>query len=194
MNTALLAFGAIVLLLAMSAFFAGSETALTAVSRGKMLQLEKEGSRRGRQRQPPDRRARAHDRRAAAGQHLRQHPGFVACHQRCSKPISAAAPFAIATAIMTVVILVFAEVLPKTLAIARTDRFALTVALARAMAASPFVAPIVNAVQFVVWKVLGCSASSKDEGDPMVARRTRKFAAPSNCITRKAAWSANIAT
>src|SRR6201985_1529532 len=36
--------GAIVLLLAISAFFAGSETALTAVSRGKMHQLEKDGS------------------------------------------------------------------------------------------------------------------------------------------------------
>ena len=35
---------------------------------------------------------------------------------------------AVATVLMTVVILVFGEVLPKTLAIARTDRFALTVA------------------------------------------------------------------
>src|ERR1700709_2769371 len=37
--------GAIVILLAISAFFAGSETALTAVSRGRMHQLEKDGSR-----------------------------------------------------------------------------------------------------------------------------------------------------
>ena len=37
--------GAIAVLLVVSAFFAGSETALTAVSRGKMHQLEKEGSR-----------------------------------------------------------------------------------------------------------------------------------------------------
>ena len=35
----------IVILLAISALFAGSETALTAVSRGRMHQLEKEGSR-----------------------------------------------------------------------------------------------------------------------------------------------------
>ena len=32
------------LLLAVSAFFSGSETALTAVSRGRMHQLEKDGS------------------------------------------------------------------------------------------------------------------------------------------------------
>ena len=43
--TILLTLGGIVLLMAMSAFFSGSETALTAVSRGKMLQLEKDGSR-----------------------------------------------------------------------------------------------------------------------------------------------------
>ena len=38
-------FVAIALLLAVSAFFSGSETALTAVSRGRMHQLEKDGSR-----------------------------------------------------------------------------------------------------------------------------------------------------
>ena len=40
-----LAIAAIVLLLFVSAFFAGSETALTAVSRGRMHQMEKDGSR-----------------------------------------------------------------------------------------------------------------------------------------------------
>src|ERR1700750_1526798 len=41
----LLTIGAIIVLLAISAFFSGSETALTAVSRGRMHQLEKDGSR-----------------------------------------------------------------------------------------------------------------------------------------------------
>ena len=36
---------AIAMLLVISAFFSGSETALTAVSRGRMHQLEKDGSR-----------------------------------------------------------------------------------------------------------------------------------------------------
>src|SRR3984957_17221988 len=40
--------GAILLLLIFSAFFSGSETALTAVSRGRMHQLEKDGSRAAR--------------------------------------------------------------------------------------------------------------------------------------------------
>src|SRR6202012_5807254 len=36
---------AVAILLVISAFFSGSETALTAVSRGRMHQLEKDGSR-----------------------------------------------------------------------------------------------------------------------------------------------------
>ena len=40
--------GFIALLLVVSAFFSGSETALTAVSRGRMHQLEKDGSRAAR--------------------------------------------------------------------------------------------------------------------------------------------------
>ena len=46
MDTSLfISFAAIVVLMVASAFFAGSETALTAVSHGKMHQLEKDGSR-----------------------------------------------------------------------------------------------------------------------------------------------------
>ena len=44
-ETLFLSLGIIVLLIAVSAFFAGSETALTAVSRGKMLRMEQTGSR-----------------------------------------------------------------------------------------------------------------------------------------------------
>ena len=54
---------------------------------------------------------------------------------------------------MTVAVLVLAEVLPKTLAIARTDRFALTVASPLRHVVS-VLAPIVAAVQWMVWRVL----------------------------------------
>jgi len=60
---------------------------------------------------------------------------------------------AITTGLMTVFILVFAEVLPKTLAIARTDRFALFVAVPLRLVVS-VLAPIVVAVQWMVWRVL----------------------------------------
>jgi len=59
----------------------------------------------------------------------------------------------VTTVVMTVLILIFAEVLPKTLAIARTDRFALTVATPVRLVVS-ILAPVVNAVQYVVWRVL----------------------------------------
>ena len=49
MTTTLILTGiAIAVLLAVSGFFSGSETALTAVSRGRMHQLEKDGSRAAR--------------------------------------------------------------------------------------------------------------------------------------------------
>jgi Mg2+/Co2+ transporter CorB len=66
------------------------------------------------------------------------------------------------------VVLVFAEVLPKTLAIARTDRFALTVA--RPLRPIVWVlAPIVDTVQFVVWKMLGLFGLNQDTSAPMMA-------------------------
>ena len=69
---------AIVILLMISAFFSGSETALTAVSPATMHRLEQRHSRAARgvnallEDREPD------DRGDAAGQHLHQHPGFVA--------------------------------------------------------------------------------------------------------------------
>jgi len=59
----------------------------------------------------------------------------------------------VTTAVMTVLILIFVEVLPKTLAIARTDRFALTVATPVRYVVF-LLAPVVNAVQYLVWRVL----------------------------------------
>src|SRR6185437_3646915 len=152
MSTAALAFCAIILLLAMSAFFAGSETALTAVSRGKMFQLEKDGSRR------------AASVNKLMGERERMIGSLLLVNTFLNILASSLATSVlednfghravpIATALMTVAILVFAEVLPKTLAIARTDRFALTVALPVKWVVS-VTAPVVDAVQFVVWNVL----------------------------------------
>lgn len=166
MNTALLAFCAIVLLLALSAFFAGSETALTAVSRGKMFQLEKEGSRR----------AASVNRLIGEREHMiggllliNTFLNILASSLATSvlETNFGARAVPIATALMTVAILVFAEVLPKTLAIARTDRFALTVALPVKWMVS-IVGPVVNAVQFVVWKVLWLFGIRRDEGGPVI--------------------------
>src|ERR1700761_785810 len=126
-SSALLWIGAIVLLLLISAFFAGSETALTAVSRGKMHQLEEKGVKAGASvNQLVDNRERL------IGALLLGNT-FVNILSSSLATTLLEANFgpravAVATVVMTAVILVFCEVLPKTLAIARTDRFALFVA------------------------------------------------------------------
>jgi Mg2+/Co2+ transporter CorB len=60
---------------------------------------------------------------------------------------------AVTAGVMTVVILIFVEVLPKTLAIARTDRLALFLAPPLRIIVA-ILGPIVAAVQWLVWRLL----------------------------------------
>ncbi|MDE2466201.1 MAG: DUF21 domain-containing protein, partial [Alphaproteobacteria bacterium] len=143
---------AIVLLLGVSGFFSGSETALTAVSRARMHQLEKDGSRQ----------ARAVNRLIADKENL---IGTILLGNTffnillsslatwALEHLLGGDAVAVATGAMTVLILIFAEVMPKTLAIARTDQFALRVsgALSTVVAVT---SPIVRMVQWIVWRVL----------------------------------------
>src|SRR5256885_854780 len=69
---------------------------------------------------------------------------------------------AVTTAIMTVVILVFVENLPKTLAVARTDRVALFVAAPLRWAVA-LLGPIIVSVQWLVWKVLTLFGVGEEE-------------------------------
>lgn len=159
--------GAIAILLVVSAFFAGSETALTAVSRGKMHQLEKDGDR-----------AAANinflvlDRERLIGALLLGNTfvNILASSLATWLLETNLGPraVAVATVLMTIVILVFGEVLPKTLAIARTDRFALTVAWPVKQAVA-VLGPIVTTVQYIVWKVLGAfGVRQAQEGDEVL--------------------------
>jgi Mg2+/Co2+ transporter CorB len=161
-TTLLISFAAIVVLMTAGAFFAGSETALTAVSHGKMHQLEKDGSRA----------AAAvnkliHNRQRMIGALLLGNTFVNILASSLATSLLADRGWghgavAVVTVLMTVLILVFAEVLPKTLAIARTDRFALTVASAvRGVVA--VLGPIVGAVQFFVWKLLRLFGLKDDE-------------------------------
>jgi Mg2+/Co2+ transporter CorB len=144
--------GIVALLLLVSAFFSGSETALTAVSRGRMHQLEKDGSRAAR-----DVNRLVANRERLIGALLLGNTfiNILASSLMTSALEARLGPRAVAvtTGVMTLVILIFAEVLPKTLAIARTDRFALIVAapLRRIVGV---LAPIVAAVQWLVWAIL----------------------------------------
>jgi Mg2+/Co2+ transporter CorB len=157
---------AIILLLAFSAFFAGSETALTAVSKARMHHLANEGSRRARQVN-----YLIGDRERLIGALLLGNT-FVNILASAIATSIAIALFddggvAVATFVMTFVILIFAEVLPKTLAIARTDRMALTVAYSVRVFVV-LLTPILRAVQFFVWGVLKIFGLSQQDTIPVL--------------------------
>ena len=185
--------GGMLLLLLAGAFFSGSETALTAVSRGRMHQLEKDGSRAAAK---VNRLVANRERLIGALLLGNTFINILAASLATSLLETRFGPRAVAvsTIVMTIVILIFVEVMPKTLAIARTDRVALALA-APLLWVVAMLAPIVAAVQGLVWGVLylfGVRPRKVVRKPPR--QRMRKFAARWPCITRWAASSANIAT
>lgn len=143
----------IVVLLIASAFFAGSETALTAVSHGRMHQLEKDGSRAA----AIVNRLVEHRQRLIGALLLGNTFVNILASSLATSVLEGRLghrTVLIVTILMTLLILVFAEVLPKTLAIARTDRVALTVAGAVRVVVGAL-GPIVGTVQHFVWRLLG---------------------------------------
>ncbi|MEM9015263.1 MAG: HlyC/CorC family transporter [Pseudomonadota bacterium] len=141
-------------LLVLSGFFSGSETALTATSKARMHKLANDGDRRA---------ARVNrliqDRERLIGAILLGNNlvNILATSLATSLLISifGATGLAnvIATATMTILVLVFSEVLPKTAAISRPDPFAMTVAPIMRWVVFIF-APITHIVQMIVRAVL----------------------------------------
>ncbi len=152
---------AIVALLLLSAFFNGSETSLTATSRARMHTLEEEG----------DKRARLVNRLLAAPEKL---IGAVLLGNTLVDVLAAALAsslavalvgdvgIAYATAIMTVLIVIFSAVLPKTYALAYPDRVGLFVApLMRGIVW--LLTPATLAVEFIVRLILRLTPSKDDD-------------------------------
>ena len=139
-------------LLILSAFFSGSETALTAVSRARMHQREKGG----------DRRAGLVGKLTEARERL---IGALLLGNNLVNILASALTTALftrlfgdtgvayATIVMTALVLIFAEVLPKTVAISNTDRFALFVAPVVRIVVAVF-APVTAAVQWFIRNLL----------------------------------------
>ncbi len=144
---------AVVFLLLLSGFFSGSETALTALSRPRMVHLARKGDRRAAVvRRLTDRRE---DLLGALllGNNL---VNILAASIATSVLIRlfGEAGVAYATLGMTFLVLIFAEVLPKTFAINHPDRSALAVApVVRVVVAA--LSPISKGVQWIVRQVLG---------------------------------------
>ena len=160
----LAALGGIVILLVLSGFFSGSETALTAASRPRMHQLESRGNRRARLvNRLRDRR----DRMIAAillGNNL---VNILASAVATSLLISAfgEAGIVYATAAMTGLILVFGEILPKTYAFRNADRVALALAPALRVVIA-IVAPVSGTIQAVIrltFRLFGVDVKQDEE-------------------------------
>lgn len=157
----------IVILLALSAFFSGSETALTAASRARLHAMEIEGSEEARR-----------------VNKLLEHPermiGTILLGNNLVN-ISASAlstslligmfgevGVAYATVVMTVLVVIFSEVLPKTYAIAYADRIALAVAPLMQLVIA-VLRPAVFLIEQVVNLVLKLTPSHLDDNANILA-------------------------
>jgi Mg2+/Co2+ transporter CorB len=143
----------ILILLSVSALFSAAETALTAASRGRMHQLEKDGDKAA---------GRVNtllgDRESMIGAVLLGYNLInILSSALATEFIGKVAPglwgVVISTAVMTALVLVFVEVLPKTLAILRPDD------VARGLSAFVLffvkvLDPIVDAIQWIVRRTL----------------------------------------
>ncbi len=117
----------ILVLIGLSAFFSGSETALTAASRARMHQLEKDGDKRaGRVNQLISDRERLIG-AILLGNNLVNILASALATSLFVGLMPGPSGVAVATAVMTILVLVFAEVLPKTYAITRPDAMARSV-------------------------------------------------------------------
>lgn len=143
---------AILILILLSAFFSGSETALTATSRARMLSLEKAGDKKaGLVNRLIDKR----DRLIGAiliGNNL---VNILASALATSLFIElfGAAGVLYATIVMTVIVVIFAEVLPKSWAISDPDWFALRISRPIRMIVLLF-GPVTNVVTGIVRRLL----------------------------------------
>lgn len=144
--------GAIILLLVVSAFFSGSETALTAASRGKLHALADKGS------QGAKRALRlTEDSERLIGAVLLGNNlvNILAASLATSLLLRlyGESGVALATVIMTLLVLVFAEVLPKTYAILRSETAAEMVAFPVSIIVT-VLSPFVGTVQIIVRSIL----------------------------------------
>jgi Mg2+/Co2+ transporter CorB len=143
---------AILVCLLLSFFFAGSETALMAFSRARMLRLEKTGNRRA---GVVNRLLETRERLIGALLLGNNAVNILASSLATSVFLLWFGDVGViyATVVMTVLVVVFAEVLPKTAAINDADRIAL-------MAARPIdwvvrlLGPVLTAIEAVVRRVL----------------------------------------
>ncbi|MEM7651197.1 MAG: HlyC/CorC family transporter [Pseudomonadota bacterium] len=143
---------AILILLCMSGFFSGSETALTAASKVRMLSREKDGDERAgivnKIREKKDRMIGA----LLLGNNLVNIMASALATSVLIK-IFGEAGVVYATLVMTMLVLIFAEVLPKTYALHNAEKMSMRIAPIMRIVILVF-APITEMVTWIVRRVL----------------------------------------
>ncbi len=144
--------GAIFVLLILSAFFSGSETALTRASLPRMHELARQGNRRA-------------ELVLALYEQRERLIGAILFGNNMVNILSTSlattalllifgdAGIVYATVVMTLLVLIFAEVMPKTIALAKADRAALLVAPVIRIFVFVF-SPITRAVHIIIYTAL----------------------------------------
>ncbi len=140
---------AIIGLLVVSALFSAAETAMTAASRARMHHLEREGDRAARRVNKLMAKQEKLIGSLLMGANLINILSSALVTEVITRSIPGGLGVAAATALMTVLILVFAEVLPKTLAISRSDDVARALS-APAQAVVRLFGPVMAVLQRVV--------------------------------------------
>jgi Mg2+/Co2+ transporter CorB len=140
-------------LLALSSVFSAAETALTGASRARMHQMEREGDRAARRvnKLLDDRETMIGA--VLLGNNLINIGASALATQVLTRAIPGALGVAVATGVMTALVLVFAEVLPKTLAILRSDDVARLLSGPTQLMVKVF-GPIIFTIQWVIRKTL----------------------------------------
>ena len=168
-TSALLTAGAIAALLVLSAFFSGSETALTAASRAKLKSQADKGS-------------SGANAAMQVTEDSERMIGALLLGNNIVNILSAALAtalftrllgdggVAIATLVMTVLVLIFGEVLPKTLSIIHPEAVASRVAPVIRVLIVLF-SPVVAVVRLLVRGLLGLFGLRPDPGGRMLAMR-----------------------
>jgi Mg2+/Co2+ transporter CorB len=143
----------IIALLSLSAIFSAAETSLTGASRGRMHQLEREGDRAAGRVNKLISDQETMIGSVLLGNNLINILASALATEVLTSSIPGAWGVVAATGIMTVMVLVFAEVLPKTLAISRPDDVARVLSAPTLIVVKLF-GPVVFAVQFFVRQTL----------------------------------------
>jgi Mg2+/Co2+ transporter CorB len=139
----------VLVLLCVSALFSAAETALTGASRARMHQLEREGDKAAKRVNLLIDDQERMIGSVLLGNNLLNILLSSLVTEIMAHSIPGAAGVALATGLVTVLVLVFAEVLPKTLAITRPDEVAMGLAWPTLVMVRVF-GPVIAAIQVVI--------------------------------------------